>query len=253
MFSADVDELAAFSTGTSVRLDFRPLFLGISASLFSSVAAFAFSFASLDAFSASAAFFSSASFFAFSSKALTVSSSFVLAFVSSSTCFLTSVAVAFSFFNNSLASVKTLSSSLAIPLIFSASVALISLSKPIVNLFNSALSTFAVGNADAGTSTEIGVLFAAFDFPESPLTLLSAFDAVFPLFWLSCDTGTFSALADIPPPKNINDATATLAAPKWYFLIEKRVTFSPFLYSYHIYLYQSPLYIFSVFFVLDVT
>ena len=220
--SADVDELSAFSAATSVRLDFRPLFLGISASLFSSVADSAFSFAFSDTFSdtfsdaffASAAFFSSASFFAFSSKALTVSSNFVLAFFNSSTCFSTSVAVAFSFFNNSLASVKTLSSSLAIPLIFSASVALISLSKPIVNLFKSVLSTFAVGNADAGTSTEIGVLFATFDFPESPLTLLSAFDAVFPLFWLSCDTGTFSALADIPPPKNINDATATLAAPK---------------------------------------
>ena len=28
-------------------------------------------------------------------------------------------------------------------------------------------------------------------------------------------------------PKNSKDATATLAAPKWYFLMEKRVNFSP--------------------------
>ncbi len=206
--SADVDELSAFSAGASVRLDFRPLFLGSSASLFSSVAAFA----SLDAFSASAAFFSSASFFAFSSKALTVSSNFALAFSNSSTCFSTSSAVALSFSNNSLASFKTFSSSLAIPLIFSASVALSSLSKPIVNLFNSALSTFAVGNAAAGTSTEIFFLSAS----ESSADFSPSFDVDSVVFstWASFAAGTFSALADIPPPKNINDATATLAAPK---------------------------------------
>ena len=176
--------------------------------MFSSVADSAFSFA----FSASAAFFSSASFFAFSSKALTVSSNFVLAFFNSSTCFSTSVAVTLSFSNNSLASAKTLSRSLAIPLIFSASVALISLSKPIVNLFNSALSTFAVGNADAGTSTEIFFLSAS----ESSADFPPSFDVDSVVFstWTSFVAGTFSALADIPPPKNINDATATLAAPK---------------------------------------
>ena len=214
--SADVDEPSALSAGTSVRLDFRPLFLGISACLFSSVADSAFSFASLDAFSdafsASADFFSSASFFAFSSKALTVSSNFVLAFFNSSTCFSTSVAVALSFSNNSLASAKTLSRSLAILLIFSASVALISLSKLIVNLFNSALSTFAVGNADAGTSTEIFFLSAS----ELSADFSPSFDVDSVVFsaWTSLVAGTFSALADIPPPKNINDATATLAAPK---------------------------------------
>ena len=210
--SADVDELSAFSAGTSVRLDFLPLFFGISASLFSSVADSAFSFTSLDAFSASAAFFSSASFFAFSSKALTVSSNFVLAFFNSSTCFSTSVAVTLSFSNNSLASAKTLSRSLAILLIFSASVALISLSKLIVNLFNSALSTFAVGNADAGTSTEIFFLSAS----ESSADFSPSFDVDSVVFstLTSFVAGTSSALADIPPPKNINDATATLAAPK---------------------------------------
>ena len=214
--SADVDELSALSAGASVRLDFRPLFLGISASLFSFVADSAFSSAfsdtSLDAFSASADFFSSASFFAFSSKALTVSSNFVLAFFNSSTCFSTSVAVTLSFSNNSLASAKTLSRSLEILLIFSASVALISLSKLIVNLFNSALSTFAAGNADAGTSTEIFFLSAS----ESSADFSLSFDVDSVVFstWTSFDAGTFSALADIPPPKNINDATATLAAPK---------------------------------------
>ena len=205
--SADVAELSALST-VSVRLDFLPLFFGSSACLFSSVADSDF----LDAFSASAAFFSSASFFAFSSKAFTVSSNFVLAFFNSSICFSTSVAVAFSFSNNSLASAKTLSRSLAILLIFSASVALISLSKPIVNLFNSALSTFAVGNADAGTSTEIFFLSAS----ESSADFLPSFDVELVVFstWTSFVAGTSSALADIPPPKNINEATATLAAPK---------------------------------------
>ena len=90
---------------------------------------------------------------------------------------------------------------------------LIDASKESVNLFNTLLSTFAVGNAACGTSTVIGLLSAVACFPESPLAFLSPF-AIFPLFWISCDTGVFSALADIPPPKKIRDATATLAAPK---------------------------------------
>ena len=106
-----------------------------------------------------------------------------------------------------------MSSSLAIPLIFSFSVVLTNVSKLIVSLLKSALSTFAVGNAAFGTSTVIGLLSAVPCLPESPPAFLSSF-AAFPLFCASCDTGTFSALADIPPPKNINDATATLAAPK---------------------------------------
>ena len=35
-----------------------------------------------------------------------------------------------------------------------------------------------------------------------------------PLTCTFSDVGIFSALADIPPPKKISDATATLAAPK---------------------------------------
>nr|WP_314160885.1 hypothetical protein [uncultured Gemella sp.] len=143
------------------------------------------------------------------SASATVAFNFSVAFFNSSTCVLTSSAVAFSFSNNSLASAKTLLSSLEILLIFSFSVALTNASKLIVSLFKSALSTFAVGNAACGTSTVIGLLLAVAYFPESPLAF-----AAFPLFWVSCDTGTFSALADIPPPKKISDATATLAAPK---------------------------------------
>ena len=201
--SADVAELSALST-VSVRLDFFPLFFGSSACLFSSVADSAFS----DAFSTSAAFFSSA----FLSASATVEFNFSIAFFNSSTCFSTSVAVTLSFSNNSLASAKTLSRSLAILLIFSASVALISLSKLIVNLFNSALSAFAVGNADAGTSTEIFFVSVS----ESSADFSPSFDVDSVVFstLTSCVAGTSSALADIPPPKNISDATATLAAPK---------------------------------------
>ena len=168
---------------------------------------------------------------AFLSVSATVSSNFFVALVNSSTCVLTSSAVAFSFFNTSLASDRTLSRSFEILLIFSFSVDFTKVSNLIASLLSSSFSTFTAGSAATGTSTLI-VLFA---FPESPLASLSTFGAafeVFPTFWLSCDTGIFSALADIPPPKKISDATATLAAPKWYFLIEKRVSFSPSLYSY---------------------
>ena len=225
---------------TSVVLPFLPRFLGVVFSTFAALfEASAVALRSVPDWLASSAFFCSA---AFLSAAATVAFNFSVAFFNSSTCVLTSSAVAFSFSNNSLASAKTLLSSLEILLIFSFSVALTNASKLIVSLFKSALSTFAVGNAACGTSTVIGLLLAVACFPESPLAF-----AAFPLFWVSCDTGTFSALADIPPPKKISDATATLAAPKWYFLIEKRVSFSPFLYSYLIYVSESPLY-FSVIF-----
>ena len=169
----------------------------------------------------------------FSSTALITSWNFAVALVNSSTCFFTSSAVAFSFFNNSLASAKTLSNSLEIPLIFSLSCTpLTNVSKLIANLFSSVLSTFAVGNAVA-VSGVAGVFWGVVLFPVSTSSFLSplvelALVSVPP--WLPCDVGIFSALADIPPPKKIRDATATLAAPKWYFLIEKRVSFSPSLY-----------------------
>ena len=237
---------------TSVVLPFLPRFLGVVFSTFAALfEASAVALRSVPDWLASCAFSASSAFFcssAFLSASATVVFNFSVAFFNSSTCVLTSSAVAFSFSNNSLASAKTLLSSLEILLIFSFSVALTNVSKLIVSLFKSALSTFAVGNAAAGTSTVIGLLSAVACFPESPPALVS-----FPLFWVSCDTGTFSALADIPPPKKISDATATLAAPKWYFLIEKRVSFSPFLYSYLIYVSESPLYFFGYFLVLDVT
>ena len=225
---------------TSVVPLFLPRFLGVVFPTFAALfEASSVTLRSVPDWLASCAFLASS---AFLSAAATVAFNFSVAFFNSSTCVLTSSAVAFSFSNNSLASAKTLLSSLEILLIFSFSVALTNASKLIVSLFKSALSTFAVGNAACGTSTVIGLLLAVACFPESPLAF-----AAFPLFWVSCDTGTFSALADIPPPKKISDATATLAAPKWYFLIEKRVSFSPFLYSYLIYVSESPLY-FSVIF-----
>ena len=220
---------------TSVVLPFLPRFLGVVLSKFASLfEASAVALRSVPDWLASCAFLASSAFFcssAFLSASATVAFNFSVAFFNSSTCVLTSSAVVFSFSNNSLASAKTLLSSLEILLIFSLSVALTNVSKLIVSLFKSALSTFAVGNAAAGTSTVIDLLSAVACFPEFPPAFLSPF-AAFPLFWASCDTGTFSALADIPPPKKISDATATLAAPKWYFLIEKRVSFSPSLYSY---------------------
>ena len=88
----------------------------------------------------------------FSSTVLITSWNFAVALVNSSTCFFTSSAVAFSFFNNSLASAKTLSSSLEILAIFSFPAPLIDVSKESVSLFNSLLSTFAVGNAVAVVS-----------------------------------------------------------------------------------------------------
>ena len=87
-----------------------------------------------------------------------------------------------------------------------------SVSKLIVNFFNSALSTFTVGTTSAVFSPIADLSRADIDL-SSIFEFLSPF-ATFPLFWASCDTGTFSALADIPPPKKISDATATLAAPK---------------------------------------
>ena len=230
--------LVLASGWTSVVLPFLPRFLGVVLSTFASLFEASASalrsvpdwlaFFSSSAFLASSAFFCSA---AFLSASATVAFNFSVAFFNSSTCVLTSFAVALSFLNNSLASAKTLSRSFEILLIFSLSVFLTSVSNLNASSLSSVLSTFAVGNAACGTSTVIGLLSAVACFPESPLAFLSPF-AAFPLFWVSCDTGTFSALADIPPPKKIRDATATLAAPKWYFLIEKRVSFSPSLYSY---------------------
>ena len=218
--------LVLASGWTSVVLPFLPRFLGVVLSTFASL--FEASASALRSVPDWLAFFSSS---AFLSASATVAFNFSVAFFNSSTCVLTSFAVALSFLNNSLASAKTLSRSFEILLIFSLSVFLTSVSNLNASSLSSVLSTFAVGNAACGTSTVIGLLSAVACFPESPLAFLSPF-AAFPLFWVSCDTGTFSALADIPPPKKIRDATATLAAPKWYFLIEKRVSFSPSLYSY---------------------
>ena len=150
------------------------------------------------------------------SASATASSNFFLALVNSSICLLTSSAVAFSFFNTSLASAKTLSSSLEILLIFSFAVVLTNVSKLIVSLFKSALSTFTVGNATAAPGTT-GVFCVVAEFSESASTFLSPPDEVVDILSPSCPAcgvGIFSALADIPPPKKIREATATLAAPK---------------------------------------
>ena len=96
------------------------------------------------------------------------------------------------------------------------------------------MSTFTVATTSAVFSTIADLSCADVDLSSifeflSPLDELSA---DLPVTCAFSDVGIFSALADIPPPKKISDATATLAAPKWYFLIEKRVSFSPFLYWY---------------------
>ena len=164
-------------------------------------------------FLASSAFFCSA---AFLSASATVSSNFFLALVNSSICLLTSSAVAFSFFNTSLASAKTLSSSLEILAIFSLPTPLIDVSKESVSLFKSLLSAFAVGLAVA-TFGVAGVFCVVAEFSESVSTFLLPPDEVVVILSPSCPAcgvGIFSALADIPPPKKISDATATLAAPK---------------------------------------
>ena len=214
---------------TSVVLPFLPRFLGVGLSTLTSL--FEASVVALRSVADSCAFLASSAFFcsaAFLSASATVSSNFFLALVNSSICLLTSSAVALSLFSNLSASAITFLSSSKILLIFSSPVVITVVFRLTVKVFNFVLSTFSVGNATAGTSTVIGLLSAVACFPESPPAFLSPFVA-FPLFWVSCDTETFSALADIPPPKKISDATATLAAPKWYFLIEKRVNFSPFL------------------------
>ena len=115
---------------------------------------------------------------AFLSVSATVSSNFFVALVNSSTCVLTSSAVAFSFFNTSLASDRTLSRSFEILLIFSFSVDFTKVSNLIASLLSSSFSTFTAGSAATGTSTLI-VLFA---FPESPLASLSTFGAAFEVF-----------------------------------------------------------------------
>ena len=89
-------------------------------------------------------------------------------------------------------------------------------SKESVSLFNTLLSTFAVGNAVA-TSGVTGVFCVVAEFPESASTFLPPPDEVVIILSPSCPAcvvGIFSALADIPPPKKIRDAIATLAAPK---------------------------------------
>ena len=78
------------------------------------------------------------------------------------------------------------------------------------------MSTFTVATTSAVFSTIADLSCADVDLSSifeflSPLDELSA---DLPVTCAFSDVGIFSALADIPPPKKISDATATLAAPK---------------------------------------
>ena len=125
--------------------------------------------------------------------------------------------------NTNLASSKILSNSFEIALYFSFSVALIDVFKLIDNFCNSPLAIFIL------LSDSIDIfLSSASESPSSPLDV-PLDDELLVILSPLCCVGIFSAFADIPP-KKIRDAIATLAAPKWYFLIEKRRTFFPSLY-----------------------
>ena len=205
--------LSAFFTATS--FDFSPSTFGESAFLVSS------SFGESDFSVASdlcwsAAFFSSNFLFA----SATVLSNFSVASVNIFICSLTFSNLASLLSNTNLASSRISSNSFAIALYFSFSVALIDVVKLIDNFFNSPLAIFIL-------LSDI-FLSSASESPSSPLDA-PLDDEWLVILSLLCCVGIFSAFADIPP-KKIRDAIATLAAPKWYFLIEKRRTFFPSLY-----------------------
>ena len=161
----------------------------------------------------SATFFSSNFLFA----SATVLSNFSTASVNIFICSLTSSNLASFLSNTNLASSRISSNSFAIALYFSFSVVLTDVFKPIDNFFNSPLAIFIL----------LSDIFLSSASPSSPLDV--PLDEWLVILSLLCCVGIFSAFADIPP-KKIRDAIATLAAPKWYFLIEKRRTFFPSLY-----------------------
>ena len=84
-----------------------------------------------------------------------------------------------------------------------------------------------------GVTCAAAVVADASDFPANPLSpdeFPPPPDELKPLpvtvwFSVACDT-TLSAACTLPFPKNNNDATATLAAPKWNLRIEYFVIFS---------------------------
>ena len=167
----------------------------------------------------------------FSSEAATVSFNFLVTSVNFLTCALTSSALVFSLSSTNLTSAKVCSTSFVILLILSLSVDLNKVSKLIDNFFSSVFSTFALTVSSTFFSTVAGLFWVNLDLSSffSFLLISNAVAAILLPTCPSCDAGIFSAFADTPP-KKIRDAIATLAAPKWYFLIEKRVSFSPSLY-----------------------
>ena len=78
------------------------------------------------------------------------------------------------------------------------------------------MSTFTVATTSDVFSTIVDLSCADVDLSSSFgfLSPLDELSADLPLTCAFSDVGIFSAFADIPPPKKISDATATLAAPK---------------------------------------
>ena len=101
--------------------------------------------------------------------------------------------------------------------------------KSVTFAFLASSVTFAFLASLEVASSEVGFVVVAV-LLELPVDLLSPDESPPPpaTVWCvpSAAADAFSAAWTVPLPKKSKDATATLAAPKWYFLIEKRVNFS---------------------------